>query len=117
MKTLIITLCVIVVILLSAIFIGSTELKNLVRLKQSELEGLKKANKIERDSLQNLLEVTKDSLQIAFETIKTARKESIEARERTQATIRNLQKIIYIKYESDSARTNAIKELYPTFKP
>lgn len=116
MRNLLYLLSFIVIVLLSAIFIGSTELRSLVRLKQSEVEGLKKANKIERDSLQKLLEVTKDSLQIAFETIKTARKESIEARERTQATIRNLQKIIFIQH-TDSSRTAELKTLYKSYTP
>lgn len=104
------------IILIAVIVVGSQELRDMVRLKQSEINGLKKANKIERDSLQSLLKVTKDSLQIAFETIKTARKESIEARERTQATIRNLQKIIFIQH-TDSSRTAELKTLYKSFNP
>lgn len=111
----IIIFSIITLVLLAAIFVNSTELRNLVRLKQSELDGLKRQNKIERDSLQNLLEVTKDSLQIAFETIKTARKESIEARERTQKTIRDLQKIIFIQH-TDSSRTAELKTLYKSYQ-
>ena len=116
MKNIVICLSILTLVLLGIIFIGASELNDLNRLQQKEIEGLKKFNRIERERLLKQLELTKDSLQIAYQNIAIANKESQQARLRTQATIRNLQKIIFIQH-TDSSRTAELKELYPTFKP
>lgn len=86
------------------------------RLQQSTIDGLKKQLKTQSDSLQNVLSVTRDSLEISYATIRLANKERIEAHERSQKAIVNLQKIIFIQH-TDSSRNKAVKDLYPTFKP
>lgn len=83
------------------------------RLKQVEIDHLKKEIKEQADSLEKQLALTRDSLSIAFETIRLATKEREEAHARTQKTIKDLQRIVFIQYESDSARLNALKKLYP----
>lgn len=115
MKNLVIALSILTLVLLGIIFIGASELNDLNRLQQKELDGLKKFNRIERERLLKQLLLTRDSLSTAYQNIAIAHKESQEARERTQATIRNLQKIIFITH-TDSSRNATLKELYPTFK-
>lgn len=110
----IITICVIIFALLSVLFIGITELRDVNRIQQSEIKHLREANKKEKDSLQTQLSITRDSLSTAFATIRQAAKDKEIAHERTQATIRNLQKIIYIQH-TDSSRIATLKELYKSF--
>lgn len=119
MKTPVLVLLIVTIlfIVLGIIFVGVSEMSDRDRVRQSEINYLKKQLKTQADSMQNVLSVTRDSLTIAFETIKIATKEREESHLRTQATIKTLQQIVYIKYESDSARLNAISKLYPTFKP
>lgn len=114
MKTAIILLCLFisVAIVVTAII----EHRKEDTLDQATIEGLKKQNAKERDSLNTQLAITRDSLSIALHTIALAHQESVEAMERSQRTIRDLQRIVYIKYESDSARLNAIKKLYPSYQ-
>lgn len=115
MKTFLIPLSLIVsiLVLLGVLFL---EFKDRERLQQSIIDGLRKQNKKESDSLNQILKVTKDSLVIAFETIKQARIEREESHLRTQKTIKDLQRIVFIQH-TDSSRNKALKDLYPTFKP
>lgn len=115
MKTLTIGILIIFCIFVMLVSIYS-EVKDYNRIQQSTIDGLKKQLKTQEDSLQNVLSVTRDSLTIAFETIKQANIERQAAHERSQKTIKDLQRIVYIKYESDSARLNALKTLYPSWK-
>lgn len=115
MKNTIIILVVLVAVLIGVIIVGSTELRDMVRIKQSEINGLKKQNQVERDSLEGLLKLKSDSLSMAYESIRVANKERIEAHERTQRTIRNLQKIIFIQH-TDSSRTAELKQLYKSYQ-
>ncbi len=111
-----IILSLIVVVLTAVIVLGLLELRKEDQLKQSVIDGLRRENKKEADSLTRNLKLTRDSLSIAFETIKQSRKESQEAHERTQATIRNLQRIVFIQH-TDSSRTAELKTLYKSYTP
>lgn len=111
----------IVIFLLIFIFtaiawIGATEMLDRNRVQQSTIDGLRKQNKKESDSLNQVLKVTQDSLLIAFETIKQARIEREESHLRTQKTIKDLQKIVYIQH-TDSSRNKALTQLYKTYQP
>lgn len=99
-----------------AIAILGTEVSKERDLNQKTIDGLLRANKAQRDSLEKHLEITRDSLQIAFETIRQATKEREEAHLRTQKMMKNYESILYIKYENDSTRINALKRLYPTWQ-
>lgn len=118
MKQLFIPLSLIVsiLVLLAIIFVGVTEMNDRNRVQQSTIDGLRKQNKKESDSLNQVLEVTKDSLSVAFETIKQARIEREASHLRTQKTIRDLQKIIYVVH-TDSSRNKALTQLYKTYQP
>lgn len=96
-------------------FIGVMEMNDRNRLQQAEIEGLKRENQIKADSLNKALLLTRDSLEIALHTIAVNHKETLEARERSQATIKALQKIIFIVH-NDSSRTATLKELYKSYK-
>ncbi|HEU5289471.1 MAG TPA: hypothetical protein VFU05_02435 [Cyclobacteriaceae bacterium] len=85
-------------------------------LERKVIEGLKRENLKQKDSLVRVVDLTRDSLDIAFNTILLAKKESQEARERSQKTIRDLQKIIYIQH-TDSSRTAVLKTLYKSYTP
>lgn len=117
MKTLAITLCVIVVVLLSAIFIGSTELRNLVRLKQSEINGLKKANKIERDSLHRVIKLKNDTILIAKNTI-LLQADTIKIdkaiKEKYKRDVHD--KIHFIQFANDAKRDSVLSKLYITYR-
>lgn len=91
------------------------EMKKENSLLQTELDGRKKENVRERDSLQTQLAITRDSLNVAFATLRQARIESQEARERSQKTIDNLRKIIFIVH-TDSSRTAELKTLYKSYQ-
>lgn len=114
-KTLLILLVIVALIVYGVVAVIEWEKEK--QLQQSTIDGLKKSNKEEADRLRSELAITRDSLNVAFETIRVAHKESVEARERSQRTIRDLQRIVYIKYESDSARLNALKSLYKSYVP
>lgn len=86
------------------------------RLKQVEIDYLKKEIAEQRDSLESVLKVTQDSLEIAYATIRLATKEREEAHARTQKTIKDLQRIVFIQH-TDSSRLATLKQLYPTFNP
>lgn len=116
MRSLIIVFTLLTLILLTIIFVGSRELFKENELRQSEIEGLRKQNKKERDSLQTQLALTRDSLSVAFNTIRIATAEREASHLRTQKTIRDLQRIVFIAH-TDSSRTIELKNLYPTFNP
>lgn len=114
MKTLFVGIFIIIGIF-TAIGVLVTEMRTINRVQQSEIDALRERNKAEKDSLTNALMTTRDSLQIAFETIHQAAKERQEAHERTQRIIKNYEKIIFIRYTSDSARHRKLSELFPTY--
>lgn len=116
MKAIIYLIVFVIFFLLTILYLGVTELRDVNRIQQKTIDGLREANKKEKDSLQTQLAITRDSLSTAFATIRQAAKDREIAHERTQATIRNLQKIIYIQY-TDSSRTAELKELYKSFNP
>lgn len=107
-------LFIVIGILLVFVYIEVSQVLDRNRTQQAEIEGLRKRNKKESDSLNHVLKVTQDSLSIAFETIKQARVEREEAHLRTQKTIHDLQKIIFVVH-TDSSRLATLKNLYPTF--
>lgn len=115
MKTFLIGLAILVAIFL-VLDVLFTEMSDRDRLKQVEIDHLKKEIAEQRDSLESVLKVTQDSLEIAFETIKQANIERQAAHERSQKTIRDLQRIVFITH-SDSSRLATLKQLYPTFNP
>lgn len=84
-------------------------------LEQSTIDHLRKENVKERDSLENSLSLTRDSLSIALHTIAVAHQQSVEAHARSQKTIDNLKKIIFITH-TDSSRINELKTLYPSWR-
>lgn len=116
MKNLPFILGLIIIVLIGGIYVLVTELNDVNRVQQTTIDGLKRTNEKQRDSLERQLTATRDSLSIAFETIRTASAEREEAHKRTQATIRNLQKIIFVQH-SDSSRTATLKELYKSYTP
>lgn len=103
-------------ILITVVYVGHTDLMAINRMKQREIDYLRKKNQVERDSLENVLKLTSDSLDIAFATIRLAHEQSQEARKRSQKTIADLQKIIFVTH-TDSSRNAELVKLYPTFKP
>lgn len=116
MKPTEIILSLIVVVLTAVIVLGVLELKKEDDLKQATIDGLKRANKKEADSLTRNLKATQDSLQTAFATIRQATKDRELAHERSQKTIENLRKIIFVQH-NDSSRNAELTKLYPSFKP
>lgn len=115
MKNLIFLLSFIVVILLSAIFIGSTELRNLVRLKQSEVEGLKKENERKDKAFHKTLDSTRKAFKAQNDSIIFAHEKTIKANLVSQKEIKKLRGIIFIQH-SDSSRTAELKTLYPSWQ-
>lgn len=115
MKTFLIGLAITVSIYVMLVVIFS-EISDKDRIKQAEIDHLKKEIAAQADSLERVLKVTQDSLLIAFETIKQANIERQAAHERSQKTIRDLQRIVYIQH-TDSSRLATLKQLYPTFNP
>lgn len=116
MRTVIVLSSIIILALLSVIFIGVLEMKKENELSQKEINGLRKRNISERDSLKTQLAITRDSLLTAFETIRQATKEREASHLRTQKTIENLRKIIFVQH-TDSSRNSELINLYPSFKP
>lgn len=116
MKPIVLILSLIIIVLVTFMTLNFIEDRKEDSLKQSTINGLRLQNKKEKDSLENVLKVTRDSLDIAFNTIKIATAEREASHLRTQATIRNLQRIVFITH-SDSSRTKALKELYKTYTP
>jgi septal ring factor EnvC (AmiA/AmiB activator) len=113
-KTLISIFLSVILLMMGITFVS--EMSDRDRLKQVEIDHLKKEIAEQRDSLESVLKVTQDSLDIAFETIKQANIERQAAHERSQKTIRDLQRIVFITH-SDSSRNKVLKQLYPTFNP
>lgn len=116
MKTLAICLFIALFVSLGFLTLAWMENSKYREVQQKEIDHLKKQNLAQKDSLEKELTLTRDSLHIAFETIKLANKERIEAHERSQKTIRDLQKIVFIQH-TDSSRNIELNKLYPTFKP
>lgn len=116
MKNTIIFSTVVIFALLAVIWVYVSETADLRRTQQAEIDHLKKENLKQKDSLESVLKVTQDSLETAFETIKQANIERQAAHERSQKTIRDLQRIVFIQH-TDSSRLATLKQLYPTFKP
>lgn len=115
MKNLPFILGLIILVLIGAIYVLVTELRDVNRVQQSTIDGLRKKNQVERDSLENVLKLTSDSLDIAFATIRLAHEQSQEARKRSQKTIADLRKIIFVTH-NDSSRLAEFKNLYPSWK-
>lgn len=84
-----------------------------LKLKDSELKALRESNaEITRN-----YELRGDSLIIAFETIRQANAATAKAHEETKAYRKKFESIRFVKFESDSARNEALRNLYPSFKP
>lgn len=115
MKPIELILSLIIIVLVTFMTLNFIEDRKEDNLKQTTINGLRLQNKKEKDSLENVLKVTRDSLDIAFNTIKIATAERIEAHERTQRIIKNYEKIIFIRYASDSARHRKLSELFPSY--
>ena len=103
-------------ILITVVYVGHTDLMAINRMKQREIDYLRKKNQVERDSLEKALKLTSDSLDIAFATIRLAHEQSQEARKRSQKTIADLRKIIFVTH-TDSSRTAELKSLYKSYTP
>lgn len=103
--------------LIGVAWVGTTEFYKQTETMQKTIDGLWKANENQENEFRRQLKLTRDSLEVAYATIRLAHQESVEAHERSQKTIANLNKIIYISYQSDSARTNALKKLYKSYNP
>lgn len=114
--TIYITGIIVVFIGLGILLVGLMEQSKYSELQEKQIQHLQEQNQAQRDSLEKELKLTKDSLNIALNTILLKHEETLEAHERSQRTIDNLRKIIFITH-TDSSRTEILKQLYPTFKP
>lgn len=101
---------------LGFIYIAHMEQSKYSELQEKQIQRLQEQNQAQRDSLEKELKLTKDSLNIALNTILLKHEESVLARERSQRTIDNLRKIIFITH-TDSSRTATLKTLYKSYTP
>lgn len=115
MKTYLIVLLIFVFLFCLGGLTVYIEAKKESDLKQREIDGLKRTNKKEKDSLLIKLAIKQDSLNIVLQLMSVAHQESVEAHQRSQATIRNLQRIIFITH-TDSSRNAELTKLYPSWK-
>lgn len=111
------TIGLIVFLLLGIAFVFVTELYNQNKVQQSEIDGLRKQNQVERDSLEAILKVTQDSLEISYATIRQANLARLKAEEKSRQERSRFEAVVFVRYASDSARLNAIRNLYKTFNP
>lgn len=88
-----------------------------IRAKDAELKSrLREKEELYR-TLEERYEITKDSLDIAFSTIKFANFERIKAEQKAREAMRKYNDIKFVRYESDTARNNALKQLYRSYTP
>lgn len=99
--------------LLTYLYVEHLQDKDSIRLKESELKMLRRENL----EIRKNYELRGDSLLIAFETIRQANAATAKAHEETKAYRKKFESVKFVKFESDSARNNALKKLYKSYQP
>lgn len=100
------------ILLVAFIYVSNQESKdNLKALESEKKSALQRA-----DSARSYAEATRDSLEIAFTTIKYLNETTRREHELRIEAEKNDKKIIYVRFDSDTARSNAISELYPSYR-
>lgn len=117
MKTAIIGLLILITVLLGIIAVGSIELNDLVRLKQSEIKGLKKEIELKDKAFSKSLDSIRRASAIREDSILLAHMESQKANAETQRLIKKYEKIIFVRFSNDAQRDSVLSKLYPSFHP
>jgi len=113
MKTAVIILSLLVVMLAAFLFIKT---KNATALKKeaNELKARIKQRDLEIQERDRAIELTRDTLEAVYQVFETQRRATVKAERERKEIQKRYEALKFVVHETDSARMNELKRLYPS---